>query len=105
MCARRAAALDDQSSAGTARASASIAESARWRCDRSPHSSVANFVDRYNVLKSDHANIPGRTSKSDKGVLAARGESRPGSHALRIAPPQAIAQVDCSGAETSRVKQ
>src|SRR5436309_11962414 len=38
-------------------------------------------------------------------VLAARGESRPGSHALRSSAPHAIAQVDCSGAETSRLKE
>src|SRR5437867_2124925 len=37
--------------------------------------------------------------------LAARGESRPGSHALRSSAPHAIAQVDCSGAETSRLKE
>src|SRR4029077_1260674 len=37
--------------------------------------------------------------------LAARGESRPGSHALRSSAPHAIAQVDCSGAETSHLKE
>src|SRR5258705_9922339 len=52
-----------------ARASASIAESARWRCDRSPRISLANSRNSYNVLKSDHANIPETTAGSNKGGL------------------------------------
>src|SRR5919197_1386815 len=38
-------------------------------------------------------------------ALTARGESRSGSHALPSRAPHAIAQVDCSGAETSHLKE
>src|SRR5258707_5163624 len=46
-----------------------------------------------------------RRAPDSWAALAARGESRPGSHALRSSAPHAIAQVDCSGAETSRLKE
>jgi hypothetical protein len=48
--------------------------------------------------------VPPKESDS-RNRLAARGESRPGSHALRSSASHAIVQVDWSGAETSRLKE
>lgn len=47
----------------------------------------------------------GRLTRYTADALAARGESRPGSHALRSSASHAIVQVDCSGVETSRLKE
>ena len=43
--------------------------------------------------------------RRQESAVAARGESRPGSHALRMSASYAIVHVDCSGAETSRLKE
>jgi hypothetical protein len=44
-------------------------------------------------------------SSGSSAVLAAHGESRPGRHTLRSSGSHAIAQVDCSAGETSRLEE